>query len=102
MNLHLKFRKNKRYREKRTDHLYIVTSLLLKPLNQYLGFRNRLIPDPQFKRTNNFGFDFRNSLNRVIFQIKSPTHACALPPPPPFAMSLIPLTLSSMLKTSCW
>jgi hypothetical protein len=81
INLKLKFRKNKNYREKRTAHWYISTFLLLKPLKQYF------IIFPSFsllklfyswsfllKHTHNFGSVFTNWLVRRIYETKYVSH----------------------------
>jgi len=80
LKLKLKFRNNESYHDKRTAHCCTVTSHLLKPLKRRLidvtSFKlsqSLYSLSVVFKRADNFGSVFTNSLDRRIYQTKFPT-----------------------------
>jgi len=84
-NVNLKFRTNKSCNQKRTVHWQFLNSLLLKPLKQRLpnvtSFRlSKSIYSRSvlFKRSNNSGSVFRNSVGCRIYKTKLPTNVSFL------------------------
>jgi hypothetical protein len=72
LRIHLQYRKNKFYHEKRTAVWCIVTSLLLKPLKQHLFDVALFRLSKHFIL--NFGCVFPNFLDRIMCRTKFPTH----------------------------
>jgi len=103
VNLQLKFRKSKSYHERKTAHWYIVTSLLLKPLQQHLIdvtlfrlLKSICSQSVLFEHAKNFSSVFPKPMDHSIYKTKFQNMSAFLFP---FSISCITLTLPLMLKT---